>query len=104
MKSVYQLSNNFPKTEQYGLVSQLRRAAISVPSNIAEGCGKLFSRDLANHLQIALGSAHESRYLAFLSFELGYIDEIQYESSNSIINEIKAMLIFLLKRIRGNDN
>lgn len=97
---IYRLTNAFPKEEQYGLTSQLRRASVSIPTNIAEGCGKFTQKDFANFLQISLGSSHETEYLILLSFELKYIDETIYKSLNQAINEVKAMLISLIKKVR----
>src|SRR5688500_7586442 len=71
--AAYKASRAFPKEERYNLTSQLRRAATSIPTNLAEGCGKFTQRDFARYLQNALGSAQEVEYLGFLSFELGYL-------------------------------
>lgn len=72
--SVYQYSESFPKTEQYGLLSQFRRAAISIPANIAEGFRKRTKPDKAKFLNIAQGSVEECRYYCILSKDLGYGD------------------------------
>lgn len=100
-KLVYDFTKCFPKEERYGITSQIRRAVVSVPTNIAEGCGKFTQKDFARYLQIAFGSAQEAEYLSFLSFELGYLKEEQYVKTNSLINEVKAMLISLLKKVRA---
>ena len=68
----YALSGNFPKTEMFGLTTQFRRAAISVPSNIAEGCSRGGAAPFANHLRIARGSAGEVEYYAILAADLGF--------------------------------
>ena len=96
----YNFTNNFLNNESYGITSQIRRAAVSVPTNIAEGCGKFTQEDFAKYLQTAFGSAQEAEYLSFLSFELGYLKEEQYKQTNALINEVKAMLISLLKKVR----
>jgi four helix bundle protein len=98
---VYNLTKLFPKDEQYGLTSQLRRAAVSVPANIAEGCGKFSRKDFAKFLQISLGSAQETEYLSLLSFELGYVEDTHYNESSALMNEVKAMLISLIKKLRS---
>jgi four helix bundle protein len=98
---IYKHSNEFPKEEQYGITSQLRRAAVSIPTNIAEGCGKLTKKDFANYLQTAFGSTQEVEYLTFLSLELGFLNKDQFERMNSLTNEVKAMLISLLKKVRA---
>jgi four helix bundle protein len=99
--TIYKETQNFPKEELYGLVSQLRRASSSIPTNIAEGCGKHSDKEFANFLQIAMGSASETEYLIFLSGELGYISvNITLELTKSI-TEIKKMLASLIKHIRN---
>lgn len=98
---VYEITRNFfPKEELYALTSQLRRAAISIPTNIAEGCGKFTQRDFAGYLQISFGSAQEAEYLLFLSFELGYIPLERFRDLDARISEVKAMLFGLLIKVR----
>ncbi|MBN2181070.1 MAG: four helix bundle protein [Sedimentisphaerales bacterium] len=72
--SIYRLSSSFPKTEIYGLTSQLRRAAVSVPANIAEGFKKRSSAEKVRYMNIAQGSLEECRYYLILSKDLGYAD------------------------------
>jgi four helix bundle protein len=98
--SVYRTSKKFPKEELYNLTSQIRRAALSTPTNISEGCGKFTQLDFAKYLQNALGSAQEVEYLNFLSFELEYIFQDEYNKLDQEVNEVKAMLISLIKKIR----
>ena len=69
----YQFSANFPKTEQFGLTSQMRRAAVSVPSNIVEGCARDFSADYLRFLDIAFGSLRELDYQLSLATRLGFV-------------------------------
>lgn len=73
---IYNVTRGFPNEERYGLTNQLRRAATSTPTNIAEGCGKSSQRDFAHYLEIAFASMQEVQYLSFLSFELKYLDAI----------------------------
>jgi len=75
---VYEVSKSFPKDELYGMTSQLRRAALSVPTNIVEGTGRQGHRELKNFLNIALGSLAEVEYLLEFSKDVGYITNIQY--------------------------
>ena len=76
-KIIYELTRNFPKEEIYGLTSQMRRAAISIPSNIAEGAGRDTNKDFAHFLTIAKGSSFELDSQLILAKELGYITEEQ---------------------------
>lgn len=100
---VYELTKLFPKEEQYGLTNQLR-AASSIPANIAEGCGKNSQSDLANFLNIALGSANEAEYFLVLSKDLNYLTQPNFDALSVIINEIKGMLISLISKVRGQNN
>ena len=99
--SIYKASSNFPKEEIYSLTNQLRRAASSIPANIAEGCGKNTQADLANFLNISLGSANETEYFLILSKDLDYLTEQQFTILSNSINEVKAMLISLIGRVRA---
>lgn len=79
---VYRLSAKFPKDELYGLTSQIRRAAISIPSNIAEGCGRQYKKETIQFQYIARGSQYELETELHLSLELGYISQ---EETNKVI-------------------
>ncbi|MBN8575299.1 MAG: four helix bundle protein [Cyclobacteriaceae bacterium] len=98
---VYRITKAFPKEEQFGLTSQLRRSIVSVANNIVEGCGKYTEKDFANFLQIALGSCQESEYLIMLSFQLDYLQKTDYERISQQVGEAKAMLISLIKTVRN---
>ena len=97
---IYKVTVAFPKEEQYVLTSQIRRAAASAPTNIAEGCGKQTQVDFARYLQQAFGSVQEVQYLSFLCYELKYIEENVYLALEEDINQLKAMLINLIKTVR----
>ncbi|WP_423147582.1 four helix bundle protein [Rubrolithibacter danxiaensis] len=97
---IYMESKFFPKEELYSLTNQLRRAIASIPANIAEGCGKNTASDFANFLNIALGSANESEYFILLAKDLDYLSLEKYQLLNDQINEIKAMLISLINKVR----
>lgn len=92
---------NFPKSEQFDLLSQSKRAAYSIPLNIVEGSGRFTEKDFAHFLDQALGSAHELEYCCILSKDLLYINEDLYQVINQLVNEVKAMLIGLIKKLRG---
>jgi len=82
----------FPKEELFVLTSQLRRSSASIPTNIAEGCGRKSNADLARFLQISLGSATEAEYQLLLAKDLNYINNEVYSNFNKEIIEIKKML------------
>ncbi len=90
----------FPKNEQFDLLCQTKRAAYSIPLNIVEGSGRFTEKDFAHFLDTALGSAHELEYSCLLSKDLSYIEEDLYNITNKLINEVKAMLIGLIKKLR----
>lgn len=98
---IYKVSAKFPKEEIYSLTNQLRRATASIPANIAEGCGKNSQADFANFLNIALGSANETEYFLILSKDLTYLAEEEFATLSNSINEVKAMLIGLIGKVRA---
>ena len=91
-KEIYQCTKSFPKSEIYGLTSQVRRAALSIPTNIAEGCGRTSKVELKRYLVIASGSASEVEYLLYFAYEIGYLKKEKYEQLNASILEIKRTL------------
>jgi len=97
---IYESSKAFPKEETFGITSQLRRAAVSIPCNIAEGCGRYTSKDFANFLQIALGSTNETDYLTLLAKDLKYLSEDQYLDVQERLNKVRAMNINLIDKVR----
>ena len=97
---VYKLSKSFPADEKFGLTSQIRRACMSIPANIAEGCGREGKKELARFLQIALGSAKESEYHLLLAKDLRYVTVETYNEVNSKLDELKRMLVGLIKTVR----
>jgi four helix bundle protein len=97
---VYRISRDFPREEQYGLASQMRRCAVSVPSNIAEGCGRGSDADFARFLIIAMGSSSELEYQLLLCKDLGYLETMMHESIQKKVREIKKMLASLIQRIQ----
>lgn len=90
----------FPKHEDFHLASQTKRAAYSIPMNIAEGTGKNTDKDFTSFLDISLGSAHELEYCCLLAKDLGYLTEEQFNKVNHETNQVKAMLIGLIRSIR----
>ena len=97
---MYELTSEFPHQEIYGLTSQIRRACASIPTNIAEGCGRGSSADFARFLQIAVSSASETEYLVFLARDLKYLNANQYVELLDAIIEVRKMLTSLLQRLK----
>jgi len=99
---VYLTTRTFPSDERFGLISQLRRSAASIPTNIAEGCGRESDRDFARFLSIAAGSASETEYHLLLAYDLGFLKENTYKELEKNINEIKRMLNSFIKKLKAN--
>ena len=99
---IYKITLVFPKIETYALADQMRRSASSIPTNIAEGCGRNSNLELSHFLNVALGSSNEIDYQILLTKDLGYISQEQYELLKNQIGEIKAMLITLISKLRNN--
>jgi four helix bundle protein len=95
-----QVTPGIPRIEQFGLTSQMKRAACSVPLNIAEGCGRNSEKDFVHFLDMSLGSAHELEYCLLLIKDLGYLETYKFELLSRKMNSIKAMLITLIKLVR----
>jgi four helix bundle protein len=100
VKEVYEVTAEFPATEKYGLISQLRRCVVSIPANIAEGAGRNTDKDFAHFLNISLGSAFELDTLLILSFDLKLISDIQLSLVSNKISEIQKMTHGLIKTLR----
>lgn len=98
---VYGKTQGFPRDEQYGLTSQVRRAAASIPENIAEGCGRHSTAELARFLQIAMGSASELEYELLLARDLHFLPDPDYQQLNTHVVEIKRMLAAFLGKLRA---
>jgi four helix bundle protein len=98
---LYGLTKRFPKDEQFGLTSQIRRAASSIPANIAEGCGRDGYAELKRFMNIALGSACELDYFILLAGELGYIDTTITEQLAREILEIRRMLGSFIQKLKA---
>lgn len=98
---VYQHSRGFPADERFGLTAHLRKSATSVPSNIAEGCGRgrEGERELARFLSIAGGSASESEYQLLLARDLGYLLPDVHRQLDDQVNEVKRMLNSFIKTL-----
>ena len=89
---VYRATRSFPTEERYGLTAQLRRSAASIPTNIAEGCGRDGERDFARFISIAAGSASETEYHLLLARDLEYLPAPTHDDLYGLVSEVKKML------------
>jgi four helix bundle protein len=96
---IYKITKSFPKEELYGLVSQLRRAAYSVPMNLSEGGARQGEKEFSQFVNIALGSCEEMRYQLLLSKDLGYINLKKYRELDNEAEVIKKMLSKLYSKV-----
>ena len=99
--AIYAASKSFPADERFGLISQLRRAAVSIQSNIAEGCGRGTRADTARMIQIAIGSTAEAHNQLHLCSDLGYLKPELYEALSAQALHIKNMLAKLLRTLKA---
>lgn len=98
---IYQLSQKFPKEEIYGLTNQIRRASASVPTNIAEGCGRSSQEQLKWFCDVAMGSASEVEYQLLLAKDLQYIDGEEYQMINEKYVVLKKRLNAFIQRLKA---
>jgi len=97
---LYRLTESFPRSETFGLTSQIRRASSSIGANLAEGCGRWGEAELARYVQIAMGSASELHNHLRLAKDLGFVSHDNYQTILSRIISIRKMLTSLLKTLR----
>jgi four helix bundle protein len=100
--SVYKPSRSFPKEETYGLTSQMRRSAASIPTNIAEGCGTASKSEMARFLQYAMASASELEYELVLARDLAYAEEPAMTLILTEVHGVKRMLSSLMQKVRSS--
>ncbi len=98
---IYRLTREFPREERFNLISQIRRAALSVPTNIAEGSKRISRQEYARYLNIAEGSLAETEYLLMVSRDLGYLSNELHDSQGKDISEIARMLHGLRTKVEG---
>jgi four helix bundle protein len=98
---VYRLTNLFPRSEQFGMVSQLRRSAYSIPATLAEGYGRRSTKELLQFLAVANGSAEELRYFLILSKDLRYVSPQDEATLNSEITSIVQMMAALTRSLKS---
>ena len=101
VKEIYSLSESFPEYERFGLTSQIRKSSISIPSNIAEGCGRLSRKNYIQFLRISRGSLFELETQILIAIELNYINDNKI--SQNLITEISKMLNSLIKKLEEKE-
>jgi len=100
VKAVYEITNNFPADEKFGLISQMRRAAISIPCNIAEGAARQGKKEFKNFLSMAQGSLSELDTQFELSVLLGYLDQKNFKETEDQLLRVDKMLSGLIRSLR----
>ncbi|WP_291131508.1 four helix bundle protein [Flavobacterium sp. UBA7682] len=91
---IYATTANFPDNEKFGLTNQLRRASVSVPSNIAEGCSRSSNKDFSRFLEIAIGSIYEIETQLLIAFDLGYINQLELDK---LVNDLDTIIKMISK-------
>src|ERR1035437_2834954 len=100
VEEVFLVTDKFPKSEIYGLISQMRRCSVSVPSNIAEGYGRKSKKEYSQFYSIAYGSTLELETQLIISKELNFIDIKDFQSVNGLLEEVAKMLNFMTSKMR----
>jgi four helix bundle protein len=100
--TIYKSTEQFPKQELYSLTNQIQRASVSIPANIAEGCGKDSDAELKRYFSIAMGSSSELEYLLLLARDLGYLQADTYQSMQNDLVETRNMLNAFIQKLKAN--
>jgi four helix bundle protein len=100
--NLYQLTNQFPKNELFGIVTQIRRSAVSIPSNVAEGFGRRYDKEFIRFLQIAMGSIFELQTQILISLKLNFINQDTYRIIHSDTRELELILKTLIEKLKIN--
>lgn len=103
VEAIYSLTKSYPKEELFGLVSQMRLAAVSIPSNIAEGAGRNHDKEFQQFLYIALGSVAELDTQLLLSERLEYVTRYEFEELNNLITLIRSQISGLVKYLKNRN-
>ena len=101
---VYRITDGFPRSEMFGLTSQVRRACNSIGANLAEGCGRWSDPELARYVQIAMGSASELQSHLRLAKDLGFLRPADYDTLLRDLTSVRQMLTAFLQKLRGVRN
>lgn len=97
---IYTVTGTFPSSEIYGLTNQLRRCAVSIPSNVAEGYGRNSTADYKRFLQIAVGSLYELQTQVEIAFNLTYVSKDQYDELTGLSTEIDKMIYSIIQKLK----
>lgn len=100
--AIYKSTEGFPKQEMYALTNQIQRAAVSIPANIAEGCGKDSDAELKRYFLISMGSSSELEYLLLLAHDLGYLPQNNFQGMTSDLVEIRKMLNAFIQKLKAS--
>jgi len=103
-KDIYLLTEKFPKTEVYSLTDQIRRAAVSIPSNIAEGKGRSTAKDFVHFLNTARGSLYELKTQLYLAREIAYLTEEDFSSLHKQIENLSHKIVAMIKFLRAKSD
>ena len=101
---IYKITKTFPKEEVFGLTSQIRRAVSSIPTNIAEGCGRNSNKEFAHFLQIAIGSATEVEYQLLLAHDINYINDDDYQVLTDETVAVRKMIIKYQSELKSSSS
>ncbi len=101
VKHIYEVTQRFPETERFGLVNQIRRTSVSVPSNIAEGASRSSEKDFRRFLEIAIGSAFEVETQLLIVFDLKFLNELNLKKLIDEIHQIQKMLNVFIQKLKA---
>lgn len=97
----YQLTSYFPRDEKYGLISQIQRCTVSIPSNIAEGCGRVSKKEFQHFISVAMGSSFELETQVILAFRFNYIQEKQLADFETLVTPVQKMCFGLYNSLQN---
>jgi four helix bundle protein len=101
VKAIYVLSQKFPAEEKFGLTPQIRRAAVSIPSNIAEGCGRGSTPDCSHFLDVANGSAFEVETQLYIALDLQFIEQEEFNELNNKLQDVQKLIFGFKQSLKG---